>query len=259
MLIACIVSAFAAQSPVIWADGFDTDPRGRYWETNDANGSFVFDPAEGHSAKGSMRCTFKKGQEEAGSLHFLFGRNPFGKGVLNDRDFREIWWRVYVKMETGWEGNPAKLGRATCLAGTDYSQGLFAHVWGGKGDTLCLDPATGIQDDAKVTERYNDFAHMKWLGVGPGKTPIYSTAESGRWRCIESHVKLNTPGSADGEFDLWIDGHPEASRKGLNWHGRWTDYAINAVYLENYWNGGALKTESRWFDDFVVSTQPIGP
>ena len=82
---------------------------------------------------------------------------------MNHRDFREIWWRVYMKTESGWQGNPTKLARATCMAGRDYSQGLFAHVWGGKGDALCLDPATGIQDDIKVTTHYNDFAHMKWL------------------------------------------------------------------------------------------------
>ena len=115
-----------------------------------------------------------------------------------------------------------------------------------------------IANDVKVTTRYNDFAHMKWLGIGHGKTPLFSPDYSGRWMCIESHVKLNTPGKADGEFDLWIDGKPEASRRDLNWHGRWTEYALNAVYLENYWTSGALKTESRWFDDFVVSTQPIG-
>jgi len=253
-----LLLAVCTQSPIIWADSFDSDPKGRYWEYNDANGSFVFDPSEGHDSKGSMRCDFKKGQVDAGWLHLLFGRNPFGKGAMNDRDFREIWWRVYMKTESGWEGNPAKLGRATCLAGRDYSQGLFAHVWGGKGDALCLDPATGIQNDVKVTTRYNDFPHMKWLGISDGKDPIYSTQESGRWRCIESHIKLNTPGNADGEFDLWIDGKLDASRKGLNWHGRWKDYAINAVFLENYWNSGAMKAESRWFDDFVVSTKPIG-
>jgi hypothetical protein len=191
-------------------------------------------------------------------LHLLFGRNPFGKGVRNSEDFREIWWRVYLKNEMGWEGNPAKLGRATCLAGRDYSQGLFAHVWGGKGDALCLDPATGIQNNLKMTTRYNDFEHMKWLGIAHGATPIFAPAFSGRWIRIESHVKLNTPGQSDGEFDLWIDGKLEASRKALNWHGSWKDYAINAVYLENYWNSGALKTESRWFDDFVVSIRPIG-
>ena len=46
-------------------------------------------------------------------------KNPFGKGIRSQETFREIYWRVYVKHETGWEGNPAKLGRATCLAGSD--------------------------------------------------------------------------------------------------------------------------------------------
>lgn len=257
-MISLLATLALQATPIIWSDNFDTDPRGRYWEYNDAKGSFVFDPQEGHNAKGSMRATFQKGQVSAGWLDLLFGRNPFRKGIRNTVDFREIWWRVYMKTEKGWEGNPAKLARALCLAGTDYSEGMFAHVWGGKGDTLCLDPATGIQNDVKVTTKYNDFEHMKWLGIGFGKTPIYATSNSGKWVSIMSHVKLNTPGQSDGEFDLWIDGSLEASRLGLNWHGKWTEYGINAVYLENYWNAGAVKTESRWFDDFVVSTKPIG-
>jgi hypothetical protein len=34
---------------------------------------------------------------------------------------------------------------------------------------------------------------------------------------------------------------------------------INAVFLENYWNQGAVKREARWFDNFIISTQPVGP
>jgi len=37
------------------------------------------------------------------------------------------------------------------------------------------------------------------------------------------------------------------------------DYAINAVFLENYWNEGALKRQARWFDNFIISTELIGP
>ena len=38
------------------------------------------------------------------------------------------------------------------------------------------------------------------------------------------------------------------------------DYeAINAVFLENYWNQGSVKRQARWFDNFVISTRPIGP
>ena len=54
-----------------------------------------------------MRCRFAPGQVGAGSLKVLFGRNPFGRGLQRDETFREIWWRVYVKHEAGWQGNPA--------------------------------------------------------------------------------------------------------------------------------------------------------
>lgn len=246
---------------VLFADQFDRSPqqRGDYFEYGDENGSFAWNPNEGLGGGGAMKCQFEKGQVSAGSLKVVFGANPFGKGPRQRENFREIYWRVYVKHEPGWEGNPAKLARATCMAASDWSQGMIAHVWGGQGSVLCIDPATGITNSQRVTHRYNDFAHLRWLGLRNGPTPIFSPAESGRWVCVESHIRLNTPGKQDGLFELWVDGKPEASRTDLDWHGEWTDYAINAVFLENYWNEGSVKRQARWFDDFAISTRPIGP
>jgi len=31
------------------------------------------------------------------------------------------------------------------------------------------------------------------------------------------------------------------------------------VFLENYRNQGSVKRQVRWFDNFIISTQPIGP
>ena len=248
---------------VIFYDDFSQAPveRTRYSEIVDDHGSFVWIP-DGGLRGGSMRCQFEKDQVDAGRLHVFIGKNPIGRGHRPDETFREIYWRVYIKHEPGWEGNPAKLARATCMAGRDYSQGMIAHVWGGKGDVLCIDPATGIRDGHKVTTRYNDFANLKWLGSRQAQTPIFSPAESGRWVCIESHIKLNTPGKIDGVFELSVDGKIEASRTDLNWHGDWQEYGINAVFLENYCNTngrGSVKRQARWFDNFVISTRPIGP
>jgi hypothetical protein len=245
---------------VNFSDDFDQLPdwHSRYFEYSPANESFVWTAGEGLGG-GAMRCQFDKGQVTAGGLKVLFGKNPFGRGIRPTETFREIYWRVYVKLESGWEGNPAKLARSTCLAGRDWSQGFIAHVWGGQGDCLCIDPATGIRDSVKVTTAYNDFPKLKWLGLRQGHTPIFSPAESGRWICVESHVRLNTPGSRDGVFELWVDGQLEAARADLDWHGAWEDYAINAVFLENYWNQGSVKRQARWFDNFVIGTEPIGP
>jgi hypothetical protein len=76
---------------------------------------------------------------------------------------------------------------------------------------------------------------------------------------VEASAKLNTPGLSDGSCRLWIDGRLEAERTKLNFRGKYTRHGINAVFLESYWNEGASKDEKRWYDNFVVSTKPVGP
>ena len=254
-------SSHSEPSSIIFHDRFETTPTAPspYFEYNPANGSFIWSANSGMGGGGGMRCLYHSGQVTAGGLSLVFGGSPFNGGLRRSETFREIYWRIYVKHQSGWTGNPAKLARATCLATPNWSQGFIAHVWGGKGDTLCIDPASGITDGHRVSVKYNDFDHLRWLGLRNAQTPIFNTRESGRWVCVESHVRLNTPGKQDGIFELSIDGKLEAARSDLDWHGKWNDYGINAVFIENYWNSGSVKEQTRWFDDFVVSTAPIGP
>jgi hypothetical protein len=119
---------------------------------------------------------------------------------------------------------------------------------------------SGVRDGKVVTTRYNDFDRFKWLGNSPaGRFPIHSPAESGRWICVEARLKLNTPGKKDGLCTLWVDGRLDAERTGMDFRGTYTGHGINAVFLEAYWNEGSPVDQSRYYDDFVVSTEPIGP
>ena len=59
-------------------------------------------------------------------------------------------------------------------------------------------------------------------------------------------------------FELWINDGLEARLEGLNWQGAFSDFGINTIFLENYWNEGAPQSQERYFDNFVVSTQRIG-
>jgi hypothetical protein len=233
----------------------------RYFEHNDHGGKFV--PMEGVGLNGSrgMRARWRKGEDEAGNLKVAFGRTPVGdKGIRSAEDFREIYYRFYVRMQEGWTGNPFKLSRATIMAGNNWSQAMVAHVWQGGGNCLALDPVRGTDPEGKLlTTRYNDFPHFKWLGNQGGATPVFDENRANTWLCIESHVKLNDPGQANGIQELWIDGKLEARKADLNFVGNYADYGLNAVFLENYWNNGAPREEERYFDHFVVSTQPIGP
>lgn len=201
-----------------------------------------------------------KGQVDAGSVAYKFGRNPAGTQSHQSMDFREIYWRFYVKTSKGWTGNPEKLTRSTILASSNWSQAMIAHLWGAH-DTKLLDlgPATGIDSNNNlITTGYNDFAHLIWLGRGRGVTQIYDPSMSSSWHCIEVHAKLNTPGLSDAVYEYWINGALESRMTGFNWVGTWQTYGINTVLLENYWNNGAENNQERYMDNFVISTKPIG-
>ncbi len=243
---------------VIWYDDFDEEKR--YLESSGA-----IDYVESFcNHGGSMKAGFKKGEVGGeGNRKVAFGDFPAGSPVIDrGKYFDEIYWRIYVKHEYGWEGAPAKMSRATSIVSDKWQQAMIVHVWSGDMNSLTLDPASGIKDqtDSVQTNRYNDFANLRWLGNNPGSAfQISSTGESGYWVLVEASVKLNTPGRNDGSCRLWIDGRLEAERRNLNFIGGYTAHGINAVFLESYWNGGAVKSEERWFDNFVVSTKPVGP
>jgi len=245
----------ASDKAVIWYDEFD-GPEKAYTESQGP-----LDDAQAFGGQGrSMLSVYEKGTRGTGNRKVFFGDSPTGRVVRKGQTFDDIYWRVYVKHQYGWTGGgPAKLSRATSIVSPRWAQAMIAHVWS-SGEALTLDPATGVRGDQVVTTRYNDFPNLRWLGNKPtSQFKLHSTQESGRWVCVEARAKLNTPGQKDGLNQLWIDGRLEAERKNLDWRGSNTDHGINAVFLETYWNDGSPVTQSRWIDNFAISTKPIGP
>tara|TARA_R110000764_G_scaffold90598_1_gene172972 strand:- start:10198 stop:11409 length:1212 start_codon:yes stop_codon:yes gene_type:complete len=242
----------------IWYDDFSTNKQ--YMDSRGALDTIVNFGAMG----GSVNVGFKKGDVFGlGDRKVAFGDFPGNGPVLKQgQSFNEIYWRIYVKHEYGWNGSPAKMSRATSIVSDSWKQAMIAHVWHGGGHLLTLDPARGVheQTDSIITTKYNDFDNLLWLGNSPtSKFPLSSTEESGYWVLVESRVKLNTPGKNDGINQLWIDGRLEVERENLNLRGNYTKHGINAVFLESYWNKGSLKDQGRWYDNFVIATVPIGP
>ena len=254
-LVMLQTSPLETDPAVIWYDDFD-GPEKQYTESQGG-----IDTNQGFGGRGgSMLSFYKKGMRGVGNRKVFFGDSPTGKVINKGRKYDEIYWRFYVKHQYGWTGGgPAKLSRATSIVSSNWAQAMISHVWS-SGEALTLDPATGVHNDKVVTTRYNDFDNLKWLGNKPVSSfKLFSTKESGRWVCFEIRVKLNKAGKKDGLNQLWIDGRLEAERKGLDWRGSYTGHGINAVFLETYWNRGSPITQSRWIDNFVISTKPIGP
>ncbi len=237
-------------------------PADVFFEHNDNDGDFRVVDTDGHSGTHAMEALWQTAEVGAGWVSVAFGQNPMVYGgrphYRTTEDFTEIYWRLEVKHEQGWpDVGPAKLSRATAFAYSDWGQAMIAHLW--SSDLVLLgDPAGCVTGGTVSCHQYNDFANLDWLGQMPGTTELFSSALSGQWHCVEGHVRLNTPGQADGVFEFWIDDNLENSRTDLDWRGTWTDYGLNLVSVENYWNSGAVSQLRRWIDDIVVSEERIG-
>lgn len=240
---------------VIWFDDFD-GPEKEYEETEGELDDRVSFGGRGRS----MISRYDKGSRGLGNRKVFFGDAPGRRVVRRGERFNDVYWRVYVRHQPGWTGGGEdKLSRITSLAAPNWSQAMIGHVWT-TGETLTLDPATGVRDDRVVTTRYNDFPRLRWLGNSPSaRFPISARSESGWWVRVEARVRLNSPGERDGLMQLWIDDRLEAERTGLDWRGRYDERGLNAVFLESYWNAGSPVDQTRWIDLFAISTRPIGP
>jgi hypothetical protein len=252
----------------IWCDDFETDKTSGYFEK-----SGPFDRTAGIGVNDSygMKSTWTSGLENGGSLKLAFGLTPPGSGINppagvdNTTKFRNVYYRAYLRSQAGWNSgtnNQSKFSRATSFVSSDWSQAMIAHLWsndtGGNNHYLRSDPASCVSGGAVQCVGYNDFTHLVWLGAANGSTAIFTSPNTGTWNCIEAHVKLNDAGLLNGVEEFWIDGKLEASSTNLNFVGSYSAYGINAILFENYINNGSPQTQSRYWDNIVVSTERIG-
>lgn len=253
------------QPGYIWCDDFESDRMASYFETDPT--LFARQAGAGVNGSFAMHAHWTAGQTDAGSLKLAFGSTPsaYFKAVdAGTANYREIYWRFYIRTSSGWATNGTdKITRAIVFAGSNWQEAAIGHLWtGGTGtsqDYAFLDPASGTDAAGNVlTTEYNDFAHLTWLGAAQGQLSIFDAAHSNQWYCIETHMKLNDAGATNGVFEYWINGALQARDTNLNWLGAYSAYGINAIFLENYTNNGAAQAQDRYFDNFVVSTQPIG-
>ncbi|MBC8073563.1 MAG: hypothetical protein IAG13_34900 [Deltaproteobacteria bacterium] len=241
-----------------------TDPAATFFEYQDADGAFVLDEGDAASGVRTMKASYVEGVEGAGWLSVAFGRNPIVYGnspqASADVDFQSIYWRVRVKMQEGWpDVGPGELTSATAFASKEWQQALVARLRSdGDAAVLLAEPFSCIVGDALACEGFDDADRQQQLGGLLGATPLFSADASGSWHCVEAHVALNTPGLADGTFEFWIDDELQNESHTLDWRGSWNEYGINLVTVENLWPGGAPTDLERWFDDLVISTEPIG-
>ncbi|MEL0083523.1 MAG: hypothetical protein VW985_10880 [Gammaproteobacteria bacterium] len=246
----------------LFCDDFDQPPdRDDYYSLGSSDGSFVWQADAGVAETGAMVARWHQGQVGAGGLQLLLGANPIATPTVGaeSEKFSELYYRHYFFLQSGWRGNPHKLSRLTVLTDASWSQAMIAHLWGGKGGRLALDPVSCVGPGGKLRcVGYNDFKNMQWLGLHPGRTAVHTAEESGKWHCVETHVALNDEGLANGYQEFWLNDQREALAQGLDFVGDYSEFGLNGLFIENWWNGGAPGPSVRVLDNLVVSTVRIG-
>jgi len=233
-----------------------------FFEYQDGDGSFVLDDQESASGLRSMRATYAEGVEGAGWLSVSVGENPSTRDLRPEyretEQFDDLHFRFRVRMEPGWpDVGPGHLSRVLSVANDSYGQAVVATLASDDDDTTLLGEGISCVGAGSWCSGLGDDG-ARTVGLLQGTTPLFSADLAGRWHCIEGHVRLNSPGESDGMFEYALDGQAERSQSNMDWRGDWQEYGLNLVIIENFWVGGAPRSLSRWIDDFVIATEPIG-
>lgn len=92
-----------------------------------------------------------------------------------------------------------------------------------------------------------------------GGSPLYvenissTNTPPDRWVCIETQIKMNTPGIADGILRIWKDGtlHGEYLNRNFRAAGNNSTFTLFRIYAQH-------GVGTRWFDDIAAADTRIG-
>jgi hypothetical protein len=233
----------------IFCDDFEAeqDLRVNYDDSRyDRNSGMSVTKNDAFSGSYSLEQHYVPGQGAGWIIKFI-GDNPHL--TFPGRKLNEIYFRWYHKFEQGFAGMPQKMARVKVhRAAQDWDGALGVYQWVNK-KILCADKRTYLYDQQK----------FKWLPAAYSSLDFSDSANIGRWICIEARIKLNTPGKSDGIIQYWADGKQILLDTGLPLGNESYSKGLNMVMWDCYWAGKSPKEQSRFYDNLVISTAPIGP
>jgi hypothetical protein len=240
--------AKATTDSVIFQDGFESGDFRPSWELfpDNARYSMSTDPGRVHSGTYSLQALYAP-MNTYGTITKWFGGQD------------EVYVKLHVMFDAAFE-NPRM--HFLVLAGDSVDNGGSSFGKAGKRPNgfdffyAGLDPEYPGLGPLRLYTYYPDMSCPDGYPQDPcygnwfTQTLPNTALLGGQWQEIVFHVKLNSPGRADGSQELWINGVEKISVQNLRWRDT-TALKLNRIRFDN-WMPDVSQTEHVWVDDLIV-------
>ncbi len=237
------------------------NPLARYFEVRGARSGLariVTDRGLAHGGQGTLQLT----------SHAAGGGAGAGVSAWLPAAQQTLHLRYYLKYAEDYDAGPRNHtgGSLAGIAGVNRWLGMGAAGRRPRGDDYFLASLeTGMRGAAAQPGGSQVYAY--WPGMradGRGNfwgnilapTPRRA-AQPGRWTSHELMVRANTPGVADGELAVWIDGSLYLHVVDIRWRDS-PAVLLRRFSLDIYVHD-ARRENRVWYDDVIVSTGYVGP
>jgi hypothetical protein len=91
-----------------------------------------------------------------------------------------------------------------------------------------------------------------WMEMDQNQGTAVSITD-GAWHVLKAHLKLNTPGAADGIGEMWIDGVLKVRYTNVDFRGSYTANGWNHLVLSSNMPAGAPQAQQEYWDDVLLT------
>jgi hypothetical protein len=164
---------------------------------------------------------------------------------------KEIWERYYLRTEPVPASTPSCAPNCPTTS-TTHDVATKQHYFKSLGTP---NGASFVTDDM-WNSKAMAFAQQMAVDCAPNCPNLYGGIEvtDNAWHCVETHIKINDMGVANGELGIYIDGVP--SMVSTNRVIQDATHATAIDYVMFYRQSGGYQW--RFEDDYVMSTTRVG-
>lgn len=281
----CVLASLALTTPaagqgVIFENDFEDDAVGTYtmsnWDADWNEPPWENGIDEGRATVVTGAAAFEGGR----SLRLLYPQGSVG-AVGNagggaewrmdlGQSYDELYMGYRIRFGAGFDfvlggklpGLAGGIGNTGGNVPNGYDGWSARMMWrtnGSAGSNTNGDTANAVQYLYHPDQPGTWGENLRW---DDGPNGQWAELESDRWYHFEHRVVMNTPGQYNGEIQAWLDGELVMEEYGLRFRDVST-FGIDELLFSTFFGGGSAiwapsQDEFVFYDDFVVSTEPIG-